>query len=234
MNNWIWAIGLALQCLLLGVMLLRGAARSLPLFTVLVAVYISRSVFLFAAFGHMSPAAYSLVYQMLSALDVVLQVVVAWELYCDGRQNRGMRVGAESSLVSGSLPRHLAVFCMIGTASAAAAWGISRVIPASPHSPIDRGVLFPSLLMIGVAAVVAFGHWNRPGSIPRRVLFGFAFFGAVSVASQIGRTLAGLHRDGQLFARWSYAEAFAYIAVLLFWLAATAWSRQDAPAHRVS
>ena len=117
MNTSIWAIGLILQCLLLGALARRGMARRLPLFTALVGFYVVRSVFLFAAFGHLSTDTYSLTYQALSLMDIVFQVLVAWELFSGGRQYPP--APAHSAAVQDSLWRRLALFSalLVGSAS---------------------------------------------------------------------------------------------------------------------
>jgi hypothetical protein len=203
MNNWIWAIGLVLQCALLGALVKRSVARRFPFFTSLIGLYILRSVFLFTAFGHLSAAAYTLSNTTLSLTDVALQVLVAWELFTGGH---------------GSLLYRLAVFFALVAISAVATWGISSMVPANPRSPIDRGVLFPCVLMLMVAAVTVFRSWGSYASARLRVLEGFAVLAAAGIVSQIGRTLAALDREPRLYMRWSYTEAIAYLAVLLWWL----------------
>ena len=216
MNNWIWAIGLVLQCALLGALVKRSVARRFPFFTSLIGLYILRSVFLFTAFGHLSAAAYTLSNTTLSLTDVALQVLVAWELFTGGHDS--LRLAAQTARRSGSLLYRLAVFFALVAISAVATWGISSMVPANPRSPIDRGVLFPCVLMLMVAAVTVFRSWGSYASARLRVLEGFAVLAAAGIVSQIGRTLAALDREPRLYMRWSYTEAIAYLAVLLWWL----------------
>jgi hypothetical protein len=228
MNNWLWAIGLLLQCTLLMALVKRGVARRLPLFTLLIGLYVLRSVFLFAAFGHLSAAAYTLSITALSLIDVALQVLVAWELFIGSRQNSHSGT-AQADPVPGSLLRRLAAFCALVALSTVMAWGISRLVPANPRSPIDRAVLLPSILMLMVAAVTASRSWHSRASVPVRVLAGFAVLGAAGILSQIGRALAALHREPRSYTGWSYTDAFAYLAVLVVWLGAVYGKRQPSP-----
>jgi len=210
LNNWIWATGLVLQCALLGFLPWRGAARRLPLFSGLIAFYVLRSVFLFVGHGQLSSESYSVSVGALSTLDVVLQVLVGWEL---------LRT-AGSTPFPGSRWRRLATFCGLVALSAAGAWGISATVPASYRSPVDRGVLLPCLLMILVAAFAFFRPGRTFTSTPSRVLLGFAVLGATGVATQIGRALAALHLQASAYTTWSYSGAFLYLAVLIWWIVA--------------
>lgn len=219
-SNWIWAAGLTLQCLLLAVLARRGVVRRLPVFTSLIALYLLRSLFLFAAFGRLSAATYQSTYAALSWLDILLQIVVAWELFRGGWRNLP---SAET------LWRRVAIFAGLAALSAAAAWAISRAVPTDLRAPIDRGVLFPSLLFVTVAIAAILRHDPPAGSAPRRILEGFAPLGMVAILSQIGRTLAALHRDGTSYKHWSYAAAVSYLVVLVFWLLAVPAEKPAAP-----
>ncbi len=211
LNNILWALSVALQCLLFSSLLMHGIVRRLPVFTLLVGFYVLRSILLFALFGHLSPSAYTFSYTVLSLFDVLLQVAVAWELFSDGRHP------TPDIKQPAPLLRSLAVFCGLAIVSAGVAWGFSILVPADPRARIDRGVLFTSTLMLSVFAASAI----RPTSTcraSRRVLEGFAALGVISILSQVARTVAGLHRNATAFTRWSYAGAAAYLVVLLFWL----------------
>jgi hypothetical protein len=222
MNDWIWGAGLGLQIVLLWVLVRRGVARQLPLFVVLIGLYVVRSIFLYASFGHIDAAAYLLSYNALWMLDVVMQVLVAWELFYARRAEKAAGQRLDQIMAFGGL---VAV-------AAAVAWGISRVVPASLHSPIDRGVLLPSVLMLvlGVREMSRSSAAGVAQRAARRVLVGFAVLAAAGVASQIGRTVAALHRDVPVYLRWTYGDSFTYLAVLVFWLIALYEERRHAAA----
>ena len=204
-NTLLWALSLLLEGLLLAVLIRRGTARLLPVFTALIAFYVLRSVLLFALFGHLDAPAYELTYTTLSSIDLLLQIAVAGELFAGDRQR-----------TQPPLPRP-ALFAGLVLLSAAVAWLLSVALPGSARNPVDRGVLFTSSLML---AVFAFARDRFAGTFSRRVLQGFAVLGIAGILTQIGRTVAALHRDAHAFTRWSWAEPGAYLAVLVFWLLA--------------
>ncbi len=216
MNDWIWTIGLLLQCLLIGVLVGRGVARILPLFTGLIGFYVARSLFLFTTFGHLSGATYSLSYQTLSLIDSVFQILVAWELFCGGRRNPVVPSLRKSA--ANAISPTLAAFCALLMGSATIAWAVSKAVSATLNSPLDRGVLLSCLLILAVAAFRFLKPCSLRGPTPRRILEGFAVFGAVDFGAQIGRTIAAQRRDSTLFSFWSHLSAFVYLAVLVFWI----------------
>ena len=206
MNNWIWALGFILQCTLLGVLLYRGMARRLPFFTALVAFYAFRTLFLFTASGHLNPAADLLSYNVRSAMDVALQILVAWELFHEGR----------GALIGGRLISRLGAFSALLALAATMTWAILRALPAQLGHPVDNRVLFPCLLMLMVASGVAL-RGGRRFTAARRVLAGFALISGVRLFAQVGTAVSGLHRNAHATTRWSYAEAVTYMAVTVFW-----------------
>jgi hypothetical protein len=218
LNNSIWATGLLLQCLLLAALVVRGVWRRLPLFTILIGFYLVRSVFLFASFGFLDQAAYSLASQALSLTDLVLQTMVAWELFSGGRQyppNDGATVPV-------SLRRRLAIFFALLAGSAVAVWGVTAAIHINPANGLDRGVLLPFTLMLAVAAVTYFRGWISRSPAGQRVLVGFTALAVSGIAAQIGRAIAAQYRNASAYRGWSYEAAVAYLVILLFWLLALA------------
>lgn len=190
-----------LHALLLTLLFLRGAARRLPAFTTLIAFYLLRSLLLYGLFGHMDDDAYALFFNALDLLDLFLQVLVMWELL------------RKTSTISSTLHR-AALFAGLLLLSAAASWGISMAIPATPHLRLDRGLLLTSALML----LTALTSIKNAPTLARRVLFGFGALGFANILCQVERTLAAFHREPLPFRRWSYIEAVAYLAIVLFWI----------------
>jgi len=217
-NNWLWGSGLALQLVLVGLLVRSGTVRRLPLFTSLIGFYVLRSVLLFGAFGHVRREAYSMSYEALSFLDLGLQVLVAWELFCGGRSNANARV--EMQPWAGSKLGRVAVFLALFVLSAGLAWGISLWIRANPRSPVDRGVLLSSILMLAVAAACLPRRGYGTFVPVRRVLEGFSVLAMTSIAAQIGRTVTAEQRQAELYTRWSYLASIAYLGVLAIWIVA--------------
>jgi hypothetical protein len=217
LNNAMWALSLALQCSLVALIFARGLVPAMRAFTLLMGFYLLRSAVLFSLFGRIPGEAYSFLYTVLSALDILLQTLVAFELFLTAPMPQPRKRPSA------------AVFAGLVLASVALAWLVSASIQANPRSPIDRGVLFTSILFLAVFAVVR--HRFAP-SRHARLLQGFAVLGIAGICSQAGRTAAAFHRNAAVFTRWSYVEAIAYLSVLLFWLVALARSPARPPIMR--
>lgn len=198
-----------LHALLLTLLFLRRAAARLPLFTALIAFYLLRSVLLYALFGRVDDDAYGVWYAALNLLDVVLQICVVWELFRKTRQT------AED----GRVVERVALFAVLVLVSAASGWAISLAVPASPHLPLDRAVLFTGVLML-LTSLTAMSKGRA--ALPRGILLGFGAFGLFNTIGQIGRTLAAYRHSSRWYVRWSWFEAVGYLVVVLFWCAMTA------------
>lgn len=222
-------LGLVLQATLLTLLFVRRAARNVPVFTTLIAFYLLRSVFLYGLFGRIDSDAYELWLNVLDLLDLLLQVLVTWELF---RRTRTFgkvpnRIDARDRRSSQWL-RDGALFAGLLFIASLGAWAVSQIVRSSPHYPADRGILFTSTLML-LAALVSM---IKTASFARRLLFGFGALGVVNIVCQIERTLAAFHRSALAFRRWSYIEVFAYLAAVLFWIAISAASRLQPGAPR--
>jgi len=214
MNNSLWAIGLILQVLLLAALMRGGLARKLPFFTALIAFYVVRSVFLYAASELMENDAYALCEQALALVDILFQILVAWELLRGGRGDSGARTQAAP------LGRQALLFGALIVGSAALAWGLSAMNPLHRSKQFDRGVVFTAALMLLVAAYTFLWRKGPHLAAARRVLAGYALLAAASISGQVGKALAAIERQSRPYYAWSYAAVAAYLAVLGFWLVA--------------
>jgi hypothetical protein len=208
LNTILWSLGVALHLLLLMTLVRRGIAQRLPAFTGLISFYLLRSLLLYGLSGHVQGPAYALFSSALSTLDLVLQSVVAWELFSTARR-------AAPGLQRVTLLHRLAMFAGFALAAAGMAWSLSLWVPAHPRTPIDRGVLFTCLLMLAVAAASVGRRLQAPAC---HVMRGFCALSITGILCQVERTLAGFHRDAATFQRWSYPAAVIYLIVLSFWL----------------
>lgn len=199
-NLLLWIASLTLQTVLLAALIARRITRQLPAFPVLIAFYILRSLGLYVTAAHLHGPDYTLLTTALAVLDVLLQTILAFELFAATRP---------------LTLRGYATFSLILLAAASLAFLASTLVPANPRAPIDRGVLFTSALFL-LTFLASLSRPTRP--LVRRVLQGFALFAVASTLGQIGRTLAAAHRDPILFHRWSYAEPTTYLAVVLLWI----------------
>ncbi|HTW79824.1 MAG TPA: hypothetical protein VME23_09815 [Terracidiphilus sp.] len=214
MNNTLWTIGLILQVLLLAALLRGGLARKLPFFTALISFYVARSLFLFAGSGQMEDEVYIFCEQALSFIDILLQIVVAWELLRGGRSDPGVRTQAAP------VGRLALLFSALIVGSAALAWGLSEISPLNRSRQFDRGVVLTAALMLLVAACTFFRRKGPDAAAAKRVLGGYVLLAVASISAQVGKTLAQIQRNPQAYYLWSYVAIVAYLAVLGFWLVA--------------
>lgn len=214
MNNLLWTIGLILQILLLAVLMRGGLARKLPFFTALIAFYLARSVFLHVGSGLMEDEVFSLCTQALSLVDLLFQMLVAWELL------RGGRRGPLATTQAAPVGKRALWFGAMIAVSAALAWGISEIPPINQFKQFDRGVILASTLMLLISAFPFFRKREQRAAAANRVLAGYALLAAASITAQIGKALAAFERDAHAYFGWSYVTAIAYLTVLGFWLIA--------------
>jgi hypothetical protein len=200
-NDALWGASLALQCGLLALVFVRGIARRLPCFTMLLGFYPVRSAVLFVLFGHVAPKDYAGLNEWLLLAGLLLQLVVAVEIGWKIFRMPGRRWG----FAAWAIP----VAAWVGTM---VLWA---VLPSNSPVPPDRLQMFCSLSM------VLLWVWAAVERAPRlvwRVAAGLAAYGAVDLMATAGKAAAAMHRDAGAFAGWSYASSGVYLAVVVFWL----------------
>ncbi len=221
LNLILWAVSLALQCLLLAALFSRAIARRIPILAVLIGFYILRSAASYTVFRYLQPASSEFLFSWLAVIDVVLQTVTAWVLFSAAERFAGLgtveRGGSWASLAGASTLRLFAVFSVLLMVAAGVAVVGSMFIRANPRAPVDRTILFISTvyLLVFLATVR-----DKAPALIRRLVAGFAFYAGASIVCQIGRAVAGAHRDVTAFQLWSYAEPAAYLVLVLFWIVA--------------
>jgi hypothetical protein len=145
---------------------------------------------------------------VLAAIDLVLQVAVAVEIAVQLVRGWGGLARMQAWVVG-----------LIPLLSLAATAAMLRLLPmrlgGQTPLPPDRIQMFESFGMI-LLWVCAFVWTAAP--LLRRVLTGFAAYGAVNVAAMLGRSVAAMHRDGRAFVTWSYVVAGMYVAVVVWWI----------------
>ena len=223
LNLVLWVFSLVLQGVLLVILVTRGIFRRVPVFTTLVAFYILRSITLYFISGYVDSPFRILIFSGLATVDVLLQTIVAWELFsaivCSpgktSSSNSARSEGQETVSFDILLPRRLAIFSLFLISACGFAFVGSILIHANPRALIDRSILFTSALFIGVF-VTSLARKTPPQI--QRLVQGFASYASASIVCQIGRTIAGAQHNGAAYNRWSYAESAAYVIVILFWV----------------
>ena len=204
LNTVIWAIGIALECILAFTIFFRRIARRFPFFTALMVFYPVRAAALFVAQGRMDGGLYDSIYGVLSFLEFLLQVFLAVEV--------GHRLIREAGGWTGW--RRL-VPVSIPLAAGVLAWIVGGAVAGK--APADRVEIFIWFLMIGLFAAAAKG--SRAAN-PILITAGFAAFSLLQLAALAGRVHAYLGRDTGQYLAWSYIPAIGYLAVVVFWLIA--------------
>lgn len=202
-NLALWSVNLILQLGLIAVLFRRQIARRAPLFTLLIAFYVVRSVLMYVLSTHMAHATYYNLYQDFALADTVLQILVAIEIAVTALRSgqwSGQRTVAQALLLM---------------AGVLAAMFLAALLPSRGRVPIDRGTVFASALMIllfiWMAAAGVRGH-------ARRIVEGFAFYGAVAILANVERNQAALHRNARWYVAGSYVQSAAYMLALVFWI----------------
>jgi hypothetical protein len=203
-NLSLWITGLALQAILLVLLFRRRLARRMPVFTFLFGFYLLRAGVLYALSSDSSSVWYGNLYNTLSMADLCLQVLVAVEIAIHALRN------TEAWRRDNRL-RTAALF----SAGIAIAAALAIYFPERGRVPIDRGIIFSTLLMLFLLIWMAVAH---VGGAPRRVTEGFVLYGVVATLAGIGRNIAILHRSRGGYAAASYTGTGVYLCVVIFWL----------------
>ena len=199
----LWAISLALQCSLLAILVLRRSARRLPVFTLLIAFYIVRSVALFVLPGHLKPASFAQLFDFFSLVDVLLQLAVAGEIAFAAARQYG---DAERDRLSRVL-----LLLLAGVLAAVLA---TALMPSRGPAPVDRGSVLAAFLMLLLWLWMTV---ERRGGPARRVVEGFAAYGAVAIVSNVIHNQTALHRNEGVFRAASWAQSVVYVLVVVVW-----------------
>jgi hypothetical protein len=194
--------GTGLELALLLFMFRRGVARLYPIFASLIVFYIARSLALFFLFGHMSTENYMDLNNVLSWVDLCIQLLVVCEI--------SFRLLRERRKGSGGQPALFAATLVAVVTAIVVAGGVFR-----PGMHTDRSTAVVALLMLFLGLWTVFAHF---GGVPRYLALGFAAFGLLSVGADLVRREASLHRNASLWMVGSWLAPGAWVAVLIFWL----------------
>jgi hypothetical protein len=226
-EQFLWAGGFVLECLLLAVLFLRRRAASFPAFTFLIVFYVARDIFLFSLayrFGIKSWP-YFLSYWPLAFVDELIQLVVAYELavqvFCPtGKWARDIRQA----------------FLWLIVASCVLALALSMVV--SPvtvrhyQTFLYRSNLFTSALMseLFVGMMVLSATAGLPWKTHvARIAQGFGAFSILSFALDAVQSYLGRSHGLRPYVVTSDVVKFAYLGCASYWII-TLW--QEAPAPR--
>jgi hypothetical protein len=211
----VWSTGLVLQLALVVRLFTRRVAHSFPCFTALIAFYLLRSAVLFISYGRIDADNYNTLYEGLQLVELLAQAAVVVELTHHIMRDQG----------GWTLRRAVAPITLLITTSIATGIAVTQ-LPTRTPIPVDRTQLFFSILAV---LIFAWAQSVRTASaIVRHITAGFAVYGIVSISANLGRTYAAIHKDPALYAKWSYAIAVTYLAVVAMWLVVLKRPRETA------
>lgn len=226
-ENLTWAASFVADCVLLAVLVLRRRAASFPVFTLLIAFYVVRTVTLYLLtlrFGVWSWP-YIRTYWPLAFVDELLQLIVFYEL--------AVHVFCPTGVWARDIRR---AFVWLLTASGVLALGLAFL--ASPPTPrtyerfLFRSDFFTSVLMseLFVGTMVLSATAGLPWKTHvARIAQGFGAYALIDVALGAARNYFGLGRGPHVYKALSEATNLAYLGCAGYWIV-TLW--QDAPVPR--
>lgn len=201
-NTSIWAVGVALECLLAFSVFFKRIARRFPAFATLLVFFPLRAALLFALHGRIDSELYDSIYRVLSVVEYPLQLFLAVEI--------GYRLMREAGGWTGW--RRFVPAAILAVAGVLA-WGAVTIVSGKTRAdPVEVFVWF---VMVGLFAAVVEGSRSRNLF---RISAGFAAFSILQLLVLAGRTQAFLGRDAGLYSAWSYVPAVGYLAVVVYWL----------------
>jgi hypothetical protein len=201
----VWLLSILLQAALFSALFSRRLAARAPFFTNLVGFYLFRSIVCFVLLNPLSVAAYSRLYHLFLLVEIFVQVCVAIAF-----TDQLIRIRGGWKTAWTAVPLVLLCAAIYGT-------HLTTDFEPGTRAPLDRSLIVFSFYMILLCAW-AFLSRNLPDII-RTISEGFALYGLINIAADIGRTIA-LHTDDvRSYAAWTYALAASYFVSVVFWLA---------------
>ncbi|HEX5235771.1 MAG TPA: hypothetical protein VFW25_10630 [Silvibacterium sp.] len=221
----LWAAAFAGHITLLAVIFVRHRIRAFPLFTVLIAVNVLKSLILYLTFLQGSKSSYFYTYVFFLILDLTLQLAVVFEM--------ASRVFRPVNSWGRDVARNL---FSLAIASVLLAVGLTFL--AQPHTrlPVKAAIirfdLFSAVLVS--ALFVGFVVLSVRAALPwrthvARISQGLAVYSVVDVVLESARTCFGLNTTTALYVLLSQVRIAVYCACLVYWIV-TLW--QDAPAPK--
>jgi hypothetical protein len=199
-----WLLSIILQAALFSALFSRRIAGRAPFFTNLVGFYLFRSIVCFVLLNPLSIAAYSRLYHLFLLVEILVQACVAVAFTDHLIRIRG---GWKSAWAT--VPLVLLCAALYGT-------HLTTNFQPGTHPPLDRSLIVFSFYMVLLCAWTFFSR-NLPDVI-RTITQGFALYGLINIAADIGRTIAFQADDARSYSAYTYALAASYLASVVFWL----------------
>jgi len=217
-----WLVGAGLQLMLLGVLFVRGRAKSFPVFTVWILLSAVRDVVLYLVHRY-ALHAYFNTYWALGAIDVCLQLgiffEIAFKVFCPlGHWAPDVKRGFQIVL-AGSLLVALLLTWM--------AHPYSRgIVALVVHKADFFSSALLSELFLGTLILSSWAGLPWKTHVAR-ISQGLGTYAAIGLITQGAHTQPSSSNLAVYFF-WSHVEIFFYISCLAYWTA-TLWQEAEAP-----
>jgi hypothetical protein len=220
-----WAAGLLAHVVLLVVIATRHRAETFPFFTTLIAANIVKTITLYLVALYGTTYSYRVTYSCLTAVDLVLQLCVVYEVALHvfrptGRWAPDVRRG----------------FVIVVAASITVAAGLTTLAetPAKTWlaAVLMRGNFFSSALMselfagMIILAVTAGLPWKPHAA---RIAQGLGFYSLVTILTEAGHNVFGMERSSWISGDLTLLRIVTYLVCVTYWIVML-W--RDAPAPR--
>jgi len=223
MDLLFWAAGFTVNVVLLLVLWGRHRALTFPCFTLLITIYVIRTIILYFVVLAGSKHAYLIAYLWLGSLDLILQLCVVYEM----ASHVFRPLGHWAPDARGGL----AWIVLISIAIAAVLTWLSAIPP--DHSPLltilVHGNFFSSVLMTELfAGMMALSVTIRLPwrTYAARITQGLGFYSFVWILIAAGQSYLGIEHNIRISADLTYFRMLTYLICASYWII-TLWV--DAP-----
>jgi len=213
-DRFLWAATSCGQILTLVVLIVRGRARSFPVFTIYIVENICTTVVEYFVFYHLSILAYCYWYWSLGIVDEILQLFVFYEL--------AVHVFCPTGMWARDVRRtFLGVVC----ASAAVALLLTCLAHPTARIAIETFILrcnffsaaLVSELLVGMVVLSATAGLPWKTHVAR-IAQGLGAYSLVHVATAVIANYLISNRLADLFRKLSYFESLTYLTCETFWV----------------
>lgn len=211
-----WAMSFVEHVALLFVLLFRGRFRNLPVFTVLIALNVVRTIVLFLIRRHGTQSTYFYTFWSLAVVDVGLQLGIVYELSSKvfrpvGEWAPDIRkrfpIWASWSIILASLltliPKPSCHF-----------WIQKIILKGSFFSAALTSELFVG--MIALSAIAGLRWTSHPAGIVK----GFTVYSIATLILETANTSSGLGGGGQVYDGLSRVRIAIYLCCVAYWIVA--------------
>jgi hypothetical protein len=181
-------------------------------------IWISLENFTLLATYLLFPALYPHLYWHSDSIDVVLRLLVVWEVF--------HQTFPKGSGLNGSLSKSLAIvaFLLLAFACGATFWGYQNYISfRSIHLAVDRNFGFVQAVMILGTLLMARYHGVKYGRNVRGIALAFGGWLSISTASSAMAELTN-----SFLPYWFYLRPLSFMAMMVAWLWAL-WIYEPTP-----